>query len=164
MFTKSKNGSGGQQPHVRYLKKALKSLRIDKSLIQLSFEACNDSFCDASGPRRSSMTDKLPGWRATFRKLMEKHENYRGDIPDQACDHLFIYLDTRNFTNKPILSDSDDDDDDESEQSGVLYEEELPHRLTQRSSSDSKEEFDRQSMIRQVYGNAGDNCMCPPPT
>ena len=115
---------------------------MDKGLIQLSFEAFNDS-CD---PSRTSMAEKLPGWRTTFRKLMEKHENYRGDIPNEACDHLFIYLDTRNFTNKPILSDSEDELEAGSGRSFFLGED-SPLRFTERSNSDSKEEFDRTSLI-----------------
>ena len=143
MFTKGHSLRSGQQhhPHAKHLKKALRSLKMDKNLIQLAYEAFNDS-CD---PSRTSMAEKLPGWRTTFRKLLEKHENYQGVIPDQACDHVFIYLDTRNFTNKPILSDSDDEHDDP----GRSYiGEDTPPRFTEQSNSDSKEEFDRNSLIR----------------
>ena len=82
---------------------------MDTNIIQLAYEAFNDS-CD---PSRSSMAEKLPGWRATLQNLLEKHENFKGSIPAQACDHIFIYLETRSFTNKPILSDSDDGNDNE---------------------------------------------------
>ena len=140
MFTKRHSMNVGQQrhPHSKHLKKALASLKMDKNLIQLAYEAFNDS-CD---PSRTSMADKLPGWRATFRKLLEKHENFQGVIPEQACDHVFIYLDTRNFTNKPILSDSDDDHEEQ------YIGEDSPHRYAEQSNSDSKEEFDRNSLIR----------------
>ena len=140
MFTKGHSLKGGQQhhPHAKHLKKALRSLKMDKNLIQLAYEAFNDS-CD---PSKSSMAEKLPGWRTTFKKLLEKHENYNGAIPDQACDHVFIYLDTRNFTNKPILSDSDEEDTENcfGGSSTPKY-----HEL---SNSDSKEDFDRNSIIR----------------
>ena len=144
MFSKNQSLKGGQlhHPHSKHLKKALRSLKMDKNLIQLAYEAFNDS-CD---PTRSSMAEKLPGWRTTFRKLIEKHESYQGVIPDQACDHVFIYLDTRNFSNKPILSDSDDDHNEESRR--LYYREESPSRFAVQSNLDSKEEFDRNSLIR----------------
>ena len=139
MFTKGHSLSGQQHhPHAKHLKKALRSLKMDKNLIQLAYEAFNDS-CD---PSRTSMAEKLPGWRTTFRKLVEKHENYQGVIPEQACDHVFIYLDTRNFTNKPILSESDD------EHGVEPYTGEDSPRYAEQSNSDSKDDFDRNSMIR----------------
>ena len=138
MFIKGQSLKGGQQhhPHAKHLKRALRSLKMDKNLIQLAYEAFNDS-CD---PTKSSMAEKLPGWRLTLKKLLEKHENYQGVIPDQACDHLFIYLDTRNFTNKPILSDSDEDNGELSfgVNSSPKYNE----------NADTKEDFDRNSIIR----------------
>ena len=140
MFTKGQSPKGGQQhhPHAKHLKKALRSLKMDKNLIQLAYEAFNDS-CD---PSKSSMGEKLPGWRTTFRKLLEKHENYNSAIPDQACDHVFIYLDTRNFTNKPILSDSDEENPQHS------FGGNSPPKYNEHSNSDSKEDFDRNSTIR----------------
>ena len=131
---------GGQQPHPHsnHLKKALRSLKMDTNIIQLAYEAFNDS-CD---PSRSSMAEKLPGWRATLQNLLEKHENFKGSIPAQACDHIFIYLETRSFTNKPILSDSDDGNDNEQYNIGAT-----PPQGTAPSNSDSKEEFDRNSLL-----------------
>ena len=141
MFTKGHSLKTGQQhhPHAKHLKKALRSLRMDKNLIQLAYEAFNDS-CD---PSKSSMAEKLPGWRTTFRKLLEKHENFQGAIPDQACDHVFIYLDTRNFTNKPILSDSDEDTNGDQS-----FRASSPSKFNENSNSDSKDDLDRNSIIR----------------
>ena len=141
MFTKGHSLKSGQQhhPHAKHLKKALRSLRMEKNLIQLAYEAFNDS-CD---PSKSSMAEKLPGWRTTFRKLLEKHENYQGAIPDQACDHVFIYLDTRNFTNKPILSDSDEDTNGDQS-----FRASSPSKFNENSNSDSKDDLDRNSIIR----------------
>ena len=141
MFTKGHSLKSGQQhhPHAKHLKKALRSLRMDKNLIQLAYEAFNDS-CD---PSKSSMAEKLPGWRTTFRKLLEKHENFQGAIPDQACDHVFIYLDTRNFTNKPILSDSDEDTNGDQS-----FRASSPSKFNENSNSDSKDDLDRNSIIR----------------
>ena len=141
MFTKGHSLKTGQQhhPHAKHLKKALRSLRMDKNLIQLAYEAFNDS-CD---PSKSSMAEKLPGWRTTFRKLLEKHENYQGAIPDQACDHVFIYLDTRNFTNKPILSDSDEDTNGD-----LSFRASSPSKFNENSNLDSKDDLDRNSIIR----------------
>ena len=141
MFTKGHSLKSGQQhhPHAKHLKKALRSLRMDKNLIQLAYEAFNDS-CD---PSKSSMAEKLPGWRTTFRKLLEKHENYQGAIPDQACDHVFIYLDTRNFTNKPILSDSDEDTNGD-----LSFRASSPSKFNENSNLDSKDDLDRNSIIR----------------
>ena len=141
MFTKGHSLKSGQQhhPHAKHLKKALRSLRMDKNLIQLAYEAFNDS-CD---PSKSSMAEKLPGWRTTFRKLLEKHENFQGAIPDQACDHVFIYLDTRNFTNKPILSDSDEDTNGD-----LSFRASSPSKFNENSNSDSKDDLDRNSIIR----------------
>ena len=141
MFTKGHSLKTGQQhhPHAKHLKKALRSLRMDKNLIQLAYEAFNDS-CD---PSKSSMAEKLPGWRTTFRKLLEKHENFQGAIPDQACDHVFIYLDTRNFTNKPILSDSDEDTNGD-----LSFRASSPSKFNENSNSDSKDDLDRNSIIR----------------
>ena len=141
MFTKGHSLKTGQQhhPHAKHLKKALRSLKMDKNLIQLAYEAFNDS-CD---PSKSSMAEKLPGWRTTFRKLLEKHENYQGAIPDQACDHVFIYLDTRNFTNKPILSDSDEDTNGD-----LSFRASSPSKFNENSNSDSKDDLDRNSIIR----------------
>ena len=141
MFTKGHSLKTGQQhhPHAKHLKKALRSLKMDKNLIQLAYEAFNDS-CD---PSKSSMAEKLPGWRTTFRKLLEKHENFQGAIPDQACDHVFIYLDTRNFTNKPILSDSDEDTNGD-----LSFRASSPSKFNENSNSDSKDDLDRNSIIR----------------
>ena len=141
MFTKGHSLKSGQQhhPHAKHLKKALRSLRMDKNLIQLAYEAFNDS-CD---PSKSSMAEKLPGWRTTFKKLLEKHENFQGAIPDQACDHVFIYLDTRNFTNKPILSDSDEDTNGDQS-----FRASSPSKFNENSNSDSKDDLDRNSIIR----------------
>ena len=141
MFTRGHLGKGSQQhhPHAKHLKKALRSLKMDKNLIQLAYEAFNDS-CD---PSKSSMAEKLPGWRTTFRKLLEKHENYQAAIPDQACDHVFIYLDTRNFTNKPILSDSDEDNNGDHS-----FGTSSPPKYNENSNFDSKDDFDRNSIIR----------------
>lgn len=141
MFTKGHSLKTGQQhhPHAKHLKKALRSLKMDKNLIQLAYEAFNDS-CD---PSKSSMAEKLPGWRTTFRKLLEKHENYQGAIPDQACDHVFIYLDTRNFTNKPILSDSDEDTNGDQS-----FRASSPSKFNEYSNSGSKDDLDKNSIIR----------------
>ena len=141
MFTKGHSSKTGQQhhPHAKHLKKALRSLKMDKNLIQLAYEAFNDS-CD---PSKSSMAEKLPGWRTTFRKLLEKHENFQGAIPDQACDHVFIYLDTRNFTNKPILSDSDEDTNGDQS-----FRASSPSKFNENSNSDSKDDLDKNSIIR----------------
>ena len=141
MFTKGHSLKTGQQhhPHAKHLKKALRSLKMDKNLIQLAYEAFNDS-CD---PSKSSMAEKLPGWRTTFRKLLEKHENYQGTIPDQACDHVFIYLDTRNFTNKPILSDSDEDTNGDQS-----FRASSPSKFNEYSNSGSKDDLDKNSIIR----------------
>ena len=89
------------------------------------------------------MAEKLPGWRTTFRKLLEKHENYQGAIPDQACDHVFIYLDTRNFTNKPILSDSDEDTNGDQS-----FRASSPSKFNEYSNSGSKDDLDKNSIIR----------------